>query len=102
MNDDIVRLRQPGDLGVLEGVAEGVWKEARTRWLCVPVFGQVCLSLADQHYADSDRLSSVAYTYLSVHTNVYVRTYKPINRIWSKADNGSGKQKSARVSALGR
>ncbi len=23
--------RQPGDLGVLEGVAEGVWKEARTR-----------------------------------------------------------------------
>jgi len=24
-------LWQPGDLGVLEGVADGVWKDARTR-----------------------------------------------------------------------
>lgn len=28
--------RQPGDLGVLEGVAEGVWEEARTRGFASP------------------------------------------------------------------
>ncbi len=30
-NDYCAYARQPGDLGVLEGVAGGVWKEARTR-----------------------------------------------------------------------
>ena len=32
-------LRQPGDLEVLEGVAGGAWKEARTRGFPSPSFG---------------------------------------------------------------
>jgi hypothetical protein len=35
---------QPGDLGVLEGVAGGVWKEARTRGFASLSLGRFAFS----------------------------------------------------------